>query len=278
MLDVKTDTPFGCDLVAAMSSRGLSRHALMQLFDHLPEVVFFMKDSRGRYTAANQTFAERVGVRNPAALIGRCVSDFYPPALAQSFEMQDREVLQTGRPILNRLEHHWHGVRREGWCLTTKLPLRDERGNVTGLIGISRDLRTLGNKEEISPKLTCALNYLEHHYAERITPAQLAEIAGLSAPRFARCIKRIFCLSPMQLIMRTRLAAATRLLKETNRSIAEIAMGSGFYDHSAFTQAFRNATGFSPTRFRMVEMAKGSREPDPKAARGPMKKFAKSVS
>ncbi|MEO7319261.1 MAG: helix-turn-helix transcriptional regulator, partial [Chthoniobacteraceae bacterium] len=77
-----------------------------------------------------------------------------------------------------------------------------------------------------------------------------ARLARLPAARFARIIKRIFGLTPIQLIAKMRLAAASRLLRETHRSIAEIAHECGFYDHSAFTRAFRAVTSVTPTQFR----------------------------
>jgi AraC-like DNA-binding protein len=57
-------------------------------------------------------------------------------------------------------------------------------------------------------------------------------------------------LTPSQLIAQTRLAAASRLLRETSKPVADIAHACGFYDHSAFTRAFRSATGLTPTQFR----------------------------
>jgi AraC-like DNA-binding protein len=52
--------------------------------------------------------------------------------------------------------------------------------------------------------------------------------------------------------MQTRLAAAARLLVETDRPVADIAYDCGFYDHSALTRAFRSATNLTPTQFRSL--------------------------
>ena len=71
--------------------------------------------------------------------------------------------------------------------------------------------------------------------------------------RFARLIKRIFRMTPHQLITQTRLAAGSHLLRETDRSVAEIAFDCGFYDHSAFTRAFRAVTDLTPTQFRSLQ-------------------------
>ena len=223
---------------------------LRHLFDHLPDVVFFVKDRAGRYLAANRTLAERCGAHDPDKLTGQRVTSVFPEKLAARYAAQDEQVLRTGRPILDRLELHWHRRGREGWCLTTKFPLRDTAGEVTGLIGISRDLRAPGDKDGIPASLTGALEFLEENFGDPLSPSELASRAGLSPVRFARLIKRIFRLSPIQLISQTRLAAAARLLSETGRTVAEIGIDCGFYDHSAFTRAFRSATGVTPSEFR----------------------------
>jgi len=49
---------------------------------------------------------------------------------------------------------------------------------------------------------------------------------------------------------KTRITAGCRLLRETDASIAQIALDCGFSDHSAFSRAFRAVIGITPTRFR----------------------------
>lgn len=224
-----------------------------QLFDHVPETVFFIKDRRGHYVAVNQTLVERCGLREKRQLLGRHVRTVFPLELAERFANQDETVLRTGRPIIDRLELHWYARRQSGWCLTTKLPWRDAAGQIAGLVGISRDLRAPGDRESIPKSLAATLEHLETQYVEQISPASLARHAGLSPVRFARLIKRIFRMSPHQLITQTRLAAAAHLLRETGKSVAEIAFECGFYDHSAFTRAFRAVTDLTPTQFRGLQ-------------------------
>ena len=221
-----------------------------QLFDHIPDTVFFVKDAAGRYLAVNQSLVERCGLREKPQLIGRHVRDVFPRELAARYSAQDENVLRTGRLIVDRLELHWYSRGKSGWCLTTKLPLRDVAGEIIGLAGISRDLRAPGDRESIPASLASTLEFLEAHFDENLSPASLAKHAGLSPVRFARLIKRIFRLTPSQLITQTRLASASRLLLETNQPVAEIAHACGFYDHSAFSRAFRSATGLAPTEFR----------------------------
>lgn len=221
-----------------------------QLFDHVPETVFFIKDRAGLYVAVNQTLVERCGLCEKRELIGRHVRAVFPKELAERYTSQDETVMRTGHPIIDRLELHWYLRRQSGWCLTTKLPWRDEAGNIAGLVGISRDLRAPGDRESIPQSLAATLEYLDTHCSDAISPASLARHAGLSPFRFARLIKRIFRVTPHQLITQTRLAAASQLLRETDRSVAAIAFDCGFYDHSAFTRAFHSVTDLTPTQYR----------------------------
>ncbi len=220
------------------------------LFDHVPDTTFFVKDAAGCYLAVNTSLVARCGLRHKSELIGRRPADVFPGDLGSTPTAQDTRVLRTGRPIHDHLELHWYARGKPGWCLTTKLPLRDADGKIIGLVGISRDLRAPGDRESIPASLASTLEFLEEKFAEPISPTQLAKRAGLSPVRFARLIKRIFRITPSQLITQTRLAAAAQMLEESDRSVADIALDCGFYDHSAFTRAFRSATGQTPTLFR----------------------------
>ena len=228
----------------------VSNELLESLFDHAPDTAFFVKDADGRYTLVNESLVERCGLRRKSELIGRHPTELFPAELAGSYAQQDRSVIRTGRPILDRLELHWFARRQAGWCLTTKLPLRDKGGHIVGLVGMSRDLRGPDHPQPVPAGLADALDHLENHFDEPLTPASLAAKADLSPTRFARLIRKIYRITPMQLISQTRINAASRLLRETDSSVADIAHACGFYDHSAFTRAFRSATGVTPSEFR----------------------------
>ncbi len=223
---------------------------LEQLFDHMADTAFFIKDTAGRYIALNDSLVERHGLREKSQLLGHRPCDVCPGEFGRIPSEQDAYVLSTGRPIIERLELQWYLPQKPVWCLTTKLPLHDSAGKVTGIIGISKDVRLPIPTKEIPAGVVAALRRLESGYAEPLTPAELAGIAGLPAARFARLTKRIFGISPLQLIAKTRIAAASRLLRETDRHVAEIALECGFYDHSAFTRAFRAVTSVTPSQFR----------------------------
>ncbi len=237
--------------MSAIAALAAVDHAVVeQVFDQAPDVVFFIKDVHGRYVVVNQTLVERNGLRSKAQLLGCRAVDVNPGELGQIPTAQDRQVLASGRPILDLLELHWYAPQRPGWCLTTKLPLRDGKGGIVGIIGISRDVRAPVDPHDIPAGVARAIRFLEAKFDEPVSPSSLAEIAKLPAARFARLIKRVYGLTPSQLITKTRLAAASRLLRETALSVAEVALESGFTDHSAFSRAFRAAIGVTPSEFR----------------------------
>lgn len=233
--------------------RTLDVRLLEQIFDQTHDLAFFIKDAEGRYRVVNESLVERNGLRTKRDLIGKRPCDVYPGELGRVPTMQDAEVMRTGRPIVNHLELHWRAPHRPVWCLTTKLPVRRTDGHVEGLIGISRDLSHPIPTAEIPTGVAKAVQYLEMHYDEAVSPAQLARRSGLSAPRFARLVKRIFGITPSQLIIKTRVAAAALMLRSTTQSVSDIAIACGFCDHSAFTRAYRSATGQTPTEFRKAK-------------------------
>ena len=93
------------------------------IFDHVPEIAFFIKDLHGRYVAVNQSLVERCGLKPNNQLLGRTVPRFFPKDFANLYSEQDQKVLRTGQPIVDRLDMHWYTHRKPGWCLTTKLPI-----------------------------------------------------------------------------------------------------------------------------------------------------------
>lgn len=223
---------------------------LERLFDLSPDVAFFVKDSGGRYTVVNDSLVARHGLKTKHQVIGKCPRDICPGDLGRIPTEQDQRVLRTGRPLIDHLEMHWHRPNDPVWCLTTKLPIVDAQGAVVGLIGFSRDLRAPVETHEIPAGFAQALHEFEQHLGAEVTPAWLARRSKLSHQRLARLVRRLFGLTPSQFITKSRIAAASRLLRDSSQSVSEIAHACGFSDHSAFTRAFRSATGMTPSAFR----------------------------
>lgn len=223
---------------------------LERLFDLSPDVAFFVKDAAGRYVAVNDSLIARHGLKSKSQVIGKCPRDICPGDFGRIPTEQDEKVLSSGRPLVDHLEMQWHRPNDPVWCLTTKLPILDAGGVVVGLIGFSRDVRVQVQPNEIPEDFARALDEFEQSLSADVTPAWLARRSKLTPQRLARLTKRLFGLTPNQFITKARIAAASRMLQDRLPSVAEIAHACGFSDHSAFTRAFRSATGLTPSEFR----------------------------
>jgi AraC-like DNA-binding protein len=240
---------------AASLPGSVSVQILENLFDQVPDVAFFVKDTQGRYAAVNDSLVARHGLREKSQVLGKRPRDICPGDFGGIPSRQDADVLRSGEPLVDHLELHWYAPHEPGWCLTSKLPIRDGAGKVVGLIGISRDVRAPVPMHEIPQELADALNYFETHLAEVMTPAALARRAKMPAHRLARLMKRFFGITPSQYIAKARMTAASRLLQQAGKSVADVALCCGFYDHSAFARMFRKLTGQTPSQFRAIKTA-----------------------
>jgi PAS domain S-box-containing protein len=223
---------------------------LEKLFSQLPEVVFFTKDRDGRYTRVNDTLLRRCRLKRREHLLGRTAEQVFPKPLGAGYTAQDQLVLREGVEIRDKLELHLYTGGDQGWCLTFKTPLRDSNGGITGLVGISRDLHRPDEHDADYRRLARAVDQLQQRYAEPVRLEALAKSVGLSLDRFERLVKRTFYLTPRQLLTKTRIEAASRMLVETTCSISEVAYSCGYCDHSAFTRQFKDTVGLTPAEFR----------------------------
>ncbi|HEV3104952.1 MAG TPA: PAS domain-containing protein, partial [Trinickia sp.] len=113
---------------------------LEPILDALPDVVFFVKDYETRYVLVNRTLAMRCGCKEKRALLGKTAGEVFPSRFGGVYMAQDKMVLAEGGPMIDQLELHLYPGRQPGWCLSSKVPLRNKAGEVVGLAGISRDL------------------------------------------------------------------------------------------------------------------------------------------
>jgi PAS domain S-box-containing protein len=114
------------------------RRLLRTLIDNLPDAIY-AKDAAGRKTLANLADLKNLHFKTEAESIGKTDFDLFPRKLAETLYADDQKVIQ-GQPLINREEYYLDDQGREHWLLTSKLPLRDQIGTITGLVGINRDI------------------------------------------------------------------------------------------------------------------------------------------
>jgi AraC family transcriptional regulator len=93
-------------------------------------------------------------------------------------------------------------------------------------------------------------DYVRAHLAESISIVKLAELAELSPFHFSRVFKQTTGMTPLQFVTRERILQAQQLIRETSRSLIEIALEVGYTSPSHFAQVFRRTVGMAPTQFR----------------------------
>ena len=99
-------------------------------------------------------------------------------------------------------------------------------------------------------KLRRTLDYINDHIEEDVSLSEIAEVAGMSYYHFARMFKQTIGTSPHQYLLERRVAEAQWLLKNTNLTIAEIALRVGFCNQSHFTKLFRKVLKTTPKVYR----------------------------
>jgi AraC-like DNA-binding protein len=234
------------ELAAIIAAAGF----VEQLFDRIPNVVFFVKDLDGRYRVVNTTLVERCGVGSKAELIGRTASEVFPAPLGERYLEQDRRVVRSAAPITQRLELHLYPNHLEGWCLTDKIPLVDGNGAVVGVAGVSRDLQGPTADDDGFGDLAHAMELVRTEYLNPPGVEEIATRVGLSAYQLNRRLKDLLGITARQLLIKTRVDEASRLLRTTALPVGDIAQQSGYCDQSAFTRQFRRSTGLTPRQYR----------------------------
>lgn len=123
------------------------RAMLRTLIDNIPDHIF-VKDANYRFIINNVANALGMGANSPDAATGKTDYDFYPLELADRYRADDKLVIETGQTLLNREEVTTDRAGQHICTLTTKVPLRDAQGEVTGLVGIGRDITERKKAEE----------------------------------------------------------------------------------------------------------------------------------
>ena len=158
---------------AAEESLRQERYLLRTLIDNLPDYIY-IKDTEFRHIINNKANVELIGAKSEEETIGKTVLDYFEAELAAEFMEADRKVLASGQPVLDleeRIVGHNNKIR---WLLTSKIPLV-EKGEVVGLIGISRDITELKKAELTLRELNNSLS----HQAARL------EASNAELERFA---------------------------------------------------------------------------------------------
>jgi len=115
------------------------RILLRTVVDHLTDHLY-VKDTAGRYILDNPAHRKFLGVESADDVIGKTVFHFFPTEIATRYHGDDVEIIRSGKPLLNREEPAVTKSGEKRLLLTTKVPFLDGKGEVAGLVCLSRDI------------------------------------------------------------------------------------------------------------------------------------------
>jgi len=140
-VDDPARTPFDNDLPVRVGPEELvdDRYLLDAFLENTLDHVYF-KDHESRFIRISQALAVWLGLEDAAEAIGRSDFDFFGAKHARKAFADEQHLMQTGEPMVGIEECETWEDGRETWVSTTKVPLRDRRGRVVGVFGLSRDI------------------------------------------------------------------------------------------------------------------------------------------
>lgn len=127
------------DREAAEKALAAERSLLRTLIDNIPDLVY-VKDRDHRFILANQSLAKLMGAAQPEQILGKADTDIFPVDVAERYAGDERQVMESGQPLLGHEEQVISADGQEFWYSTSKVVLHDPDGKPAGIVGIGRDI------------------------------------------------------------------------------------------------------------------------------------------
>lgn len=124
------------------------RSLLRAIIDNLP-IQIYVKDTSGKHIINNRyQYEHSLGAKTEGETLGKTVFDYFPKEIAEGMAAYDRKIIRDGKPEMNVEEYYFDDKGNRVWLLTNKVPLKDAKGKVVGLVGMSRDVTDRKKEEE----------------------------------------------------------------------------------------------------------------------------------
>ena len=155
-----------------------TRQVWQQVIDTIPSAIFW-KDQQSRYLGCNRGFLDIAGLETVADIVGKDDYDMvWKPEETEWFRECDRRVMEANQPELNIVEPQLQAGGRQAWVRTDKVPLHNELGEVTGVLGVVEDITDRKEAKDRQDRLLAILEATpdivgitdalgNHHYLNR---------------------------------------------------------------------------------------------------------------
>lgn len=124
------------------------RNFFRNIMENVPDAIYF-KDLDSKFIRINKSTAAGFQLENPDDAIGKSDFDFFSKEHASIAYNDEKNVISTGVPIINKEEKEPRSSGIETWASTTKMPFYDSEGKLIGTFGISRDITTRKFQEQL---------------------------------------------------------------------------------------------------------------------------------
>ncbi len=231
------------------SLEALPSALLREVFDHVRDAPFCVKDSDLCFIEGNAAMFALCGAAHLEAIIGARSQDFFDAETSQAWDDSDRAVMQSRRPLRRVIMRTVTKRRRVVWLVVGRWPMFDAHGNVIGVTSISQRLPASARKEQSYQRVKSIAEDIQRDPEAAIDVAELAKRHRISVSQLDRDFNFVFGFGPRRFLTNQRLERAIDLLGGQH-SIAEVAQACGYKDQSAFARQFGVAFGMSPSKFR----------------------------
>ncbi len=115
------------------------KELLNLLMNNVPDRIYF-KDIESRYIRINEALCKSFGAKEQKEVIGKTDYHFFAKDIANESRFNEKKIYATGVPLINRVDKEKLQDGSDIWLSTTKVPIKNEEGEIIGLVGISRDV------------------------------------------------------------------------------------------------------------------------------------------
>lgn len=241
---------------AFFAKAGPNLDVIRTMFDTFQGTGFYITDNRDRLIDFSLQNLDNCNVRDKRDFLGKTCAELFSPIFAEVYMARDREVRRTGRPIINQV--YTHGADRSTDLRVVNVhPIRDRRGTIIGTVCAYRTIAAGDALPDWYGRIRSVVAHIDAHYAEKLSIADLAKLAGMSVTHFRRIFLQVMQISPLKYVTTIRINAARKLLISTDKLLTEIAVETGFWDQSHFVKAFKAERGITPNRYRREHWSTG---------------------
>lgn len=125
----------------------LKNNLFSSLLHKTPDHIYF-KDRKSRFVQVSKAFVEDLGVENASEVIGKTDFEFFTKAHAEQAYREEQKMIKTKKPVIGKIIEEAYLNGETVWVSTTKVPWYDEKGNVIGVLGVSRNITETKKLEE----------------------------------------------------------------------------------------------------------------------------------